>query len=400
MIVFRKENNLLLLVYEPSDNDTRWIYDIFDKGDTFYLKRTFAFKNTDLYINKQLEEIENEFDSAESVEFIIGELNKDYYRIDKNILETSYSIFLHKDIDIKIDLFIAVTNISIFRKIDILVKEDIYIGGERVNSLPTDEFRRLLNNFPNTYELKKYADAKLSVILRNYFETAIDGKSKYNYYMNKRVSLVGDNLSSLLVENEVNKYSIIIDKLEGMLEGEDLYNENQWQTEILQIILLIFPKYIYAFKEAPTRFNSSEINRRLDLLLIDSSGNIDIIEIKRPFNDCIVTKTQYRNNFIPMRELSGTVMQIEKYIFYLNKWGKTGENKLTEKYKDQLPNNFQIQITNPCGIIIMGREIGLSKAQLQDFEVIKRKYKNVIDIITYDDLLRRLKFTIERLKKK
>lgn len=76
-------------------------------------------------------------------------------------------------------------------------------------------------------------------------------------------------------------------------------------------------------------------------------------------------------------------MQIEKYIFYLNKWGKKGEEVLTKKYKDELPKGFSIKITNPGGIIIMGRENNLSPSQKQDFEVIKRKYKNVLDIITY-----------------
>ncbi len=47
----------------------------------------------------------------------------------------------------------------------------------------------------------------------------------------------------------------------------------------------------------------------------------------------------------------------------------------------------------------MGRENDLSIEQKKDFEVVKRKYKNVIDIISYDDLLNRLKFTIEQIKK-
>ena len=38
----------------------------------------------------------------------------------------------------------------------------------------------------------------------------------------------------------------------------------------------------------------------------------------------------------------------------------------------------------------MGREDRLTEDQKKDFEIIKRKYKNVIDILTYDDLLRRL----------
>jgi Domain of unknown function (DUF4263) len=130
---------------------------------------------------------------------------------------------------------------------------------------------------------------------------------------------------------------------------------------------------------------------------LDASGNIDIVEIKQPFDKCIVTNTQYRDNYIPLRELSGTVMQLEKYIFHLNKWGRIGEETLTEKYKSELPAHFSIKITNPGGIVIMGRDNNLTEAQKYDFEVVKRKYTNIIDIITYDDLLRRLDFVVRQL---
>ncbi|WP_210150741.1 Shedu anti-phage system protein SduA domain-containing protein [Chryseobacterium scophthalmum] len=91
-------------------------------------------------------------------------------------------------------------------------------------------------------------------------------------------------------------------------------------------------------------------------------------------------------------------MQIEKYIYYLNRWGEDGEKYLTKKYKDKIPEGFNINITNPKGIIIMGRIKGLTLEQKKDFEVVKRKYKNVLDIISYDDLLNRLKLTIEQIK--
>jgi len=39
----------------------------------------------------------------------------------------------------------------------------------------------------------------------------------------------------------------------------------------------------------------------------------------------------------------------------------------------------------------------LAAAQRRDFEVVRRKYKSVIDIITYDDLLRRLEFVLKQL---
>lgn len=89
-------------------------------------------------------------------------------------------------------------------------------------------------------------------------------------------------------------------------------------------------------------------------------------------------------------------MQVEKYLFYLNKWSRKGENELNKKYKDKLPNDLEIKITNPSGMIIMGRENNLTKEQLWDFEIIKRQYKNVIDILTYDELIGRLKQIINK----
>lgn len=400
MIYFRKEVDLLIFFYEPS-SDTRWVYENLEKDGFVIIRKIFRFKNADLYTNNQRnDEIDDTFDSYESVEFVIGNLVNNYFKINNRTLGLSHNLFIHKNVDLEQKMFITHHDISIFKKIDDLVNGDIYIGGENDNSLPWDEFLKLVDRFPNSYEIKKYAEARISVILRNYFETAVDGEAKYNKYMNKKISHKGDDLISRFMENELNKYITIQNKLNEMLESEDSYNEKQWQKEIIQILLLLFPKYIHVFENVLIRDTYSEKDRFLDYLLIDSSGNTDIVEIKKPFDSCIVTKTQYRDNYIPLKELSGTVMQIEKYIFYLNKWGKRGEEILTKKYKDKLPDNFQIQITNPNGIIIMGRELDLSKGQLQDFEVIKRKYKNIVDIISYDDLLRRLDFTIEQIKMK
>ena len=87
-------------------------------------------------------------------------------------------------------------------------------------------------------------------------------------------------------------------------------------------------------------------------------------------------------------------MQTEKYIFHLTRWGEIGEKKLNEKHLDKIPSGLKIKIINPKGMIIMGRENAFELQQKQDFEIIKRQYKNVIEIITYDDLIDRLKRTI------
>jgi hypothetical protein len=122
-----------------------------------------------------------------------------------------------------------------------------------------------------------------------------------------------------------------------------------------------------------------------------------VIEIKKPFEAKIVTETTYRDNHVPHRELAGTVTQVEKYLFHLNRWGASGEAALTKRFKRQLPSGLQIRIVNPGGLIVMGRDDDLTAPQRADFEVFRRQNKNVIDVVTYDDLLRRLQRLLEQL---
>jgi hypothetical protein len=313
MIEFEVIDNLLILHYYPM-SDAEWVFNILNKKKVFELKKTFYFKEEDLYHQEEIEGDEV-FDYREVVSFIIGCLDKDYFVIDKNILGLSYNLFIDKEIRLKSDFFIAHNKISVFSRINKLVDEDIYIGGTNPNSIPIEAFINLIKNYPNSYEIEKYVDARISVVLSDYFQTMADGKAVYEKYMNNKISKKGTNIYNLLRENELNKYIVIRDKLVDMHKNEISYNEKQWQNETLHILLLLFPKYIHVFKEVPIKDIYTDKNKRLDYLLMDSCGNVDIIEIKKPLDSCIITQRTYRDNYIPMRELSGTIMQLEKYIF-------------------------------------------------------------------------------------
>ncbi len=393
MLNFIKKNNQIILSYTSEQSNPKWVYAELDKTGTATLGKVFTVSKQELI------KIHDHDDEDAPVEFIVALREGDYYRFPKYLLSLEHDLFIHEDIELGRKIFVAERGISIFSKIDKVSSESIYIGGENESSIPKSVFLDLLKNFPNSYELTKYASARISAVISSYLITKEEYEENYQKYMNKKVSKVDENLNSKFAGFEVFKYRSLLKKLTDMLEDEVSYSEDQWQEEILQIILLLYPKYIQVFKEAPIRDTYNNKNRSIDLLLIDSTGNTDIIEIKKPFDKCLVTRRTYRDNYIPLRELSGTVMQVEKYIFYLNKYGKKGEEKLTEHYKSELPDDFKIKVTNPSGIIIMGRDKGLSREQLQDFEVIKRKYKNIIDIITYDELIDRLKFIIEQWSK-
>jgi hypothetical protein len=388
MIKFYQQNRLIVLKYTA--DDTSWVSGKISNKEEVSLKDgVFTFSGDDLFASIS--------DKENDVEFIFARPDDGYFKIEGRILGIKQDVFFDEKIKISESFFIAVRNTSIFKKIGNVISEDIYIGGKRRDALPEAEFVKLIKDFPNAYEIEKYISARLAAVLSNYFESGSGVHAGYEKYMNKKSSLKGADLLENFREEEIFKYTTILKKLEGMLENQDSYIEKQWQDEIAQIILLLNPKYTYFFKEAKISDSQKNKDRKVDFLLVDSNGNVDIVEIKRPTGESVVTKTQYRENHVPLRDLSGAVMQVEKYIYHLNKSGNKGEDTLTERYKSKLPENFKIRITNPSALIIMGRDDDLSLDQRGDFEIIKRKYRNIVDIITYDDLLRRLRATIKAL---
>lgn len=392
MIEIEKIKTKLVLKYYSDFQPSDWVDAKLQSDKPFFIQHIFKVNR-----NKLLHRIQEDFDEPE-FHFVIGELNDNYYKIDKYVFGLNNDFFFHRKIDLKVKHFFIKSKISLLLQIDKYLNRNIFIGGKNEDILPLQEFENLIKIFPNTHEINLYRQAKVTSILKNYFDNIPDKEVDYQTYLNKKTPVYQSKLRKIFQDVDILKYETLLEKLKEMLSNEMKYSETQWQEEILQIVLLLFPKYIAVFKEVKFKDIYNNKVRRLDYGLIDFMGNLDLIEIKIPFDKSIVSVNPYRDNHIPNRDLSGTIMQIEKYIYYLNKTGVAGERKLTDKYKTELPKNLEIKITNPNGMIIMGRDINLTKQQLSDFEIIKRKYKNIIDIFTYDDLLRRMEIMIEQLR--
>lgn len=402
MIRFTREDDKVLLRY-TSEIQGNWIEEAITKRPSVILKKTFTLWRELHRPVKRDYDVDNipDIEEMETSSFSFAILKDDYFKIIRGILIEDNDIYFHKDIELRPELFVADAETSVFSVMKDLYKGDVYIGGKHPEAIPVEAYEELLEYFPSNYERRKYVEARVAGVLRNYFENVKDAEKSYHKFLNKKLVKKGTNLVKTFKEYEEQKFTFILDRLKKMLAEEEAITEAQWQEQILQIILLLYPKYIHVFREVPvySRYNNLISEKSLDFLLVDNNGNVDIIEIKKPFGHSIMTRGMYRNNFIPLRELSGAVMQVEKYVYYLNRWSEEGEKFLTTKYKEQLPEGFNIQITNPSGIIIMGRENNLSDKQKLDFEVVKRKYKNVADIITYDNLIERLSSTINRIRR-
>ena len=338
--------------------------------------------------------------------FVLGEHAPDYpgyFKILSRKINTSHNLYVHRSVDINILFFISrIGRITILDKIDRYVKRSIFIGGDATNAIPEDQFNELLRTFPNYAEIHRYVDARIQNKLRDFVGGLTDAEKKLSDFLKRhdvelRYQAMKPDIG--LRQYERNKYLYMLNTIESGLQDPSL-SEKDWEKMIVAFILLLYPKYVcvlHSVQIAERITRAKPTKRQFDVVLVDADGHIDLIEVKKPFENCVLRTSKYRDNYVPAHELSGAIMQAEKYILYLQKGGYACEETLNKKYSRKLPNNLRINVVNPKAIVVLGRSSQFNDAQRLDFEVIKRKYANIIDIVTYDDLIARLRNIITRL---
>ena len=400
MIKISRQINRLLLVYQSDRfNDARWLDERLDHDGKVTLRRTFTFTSADLVSKAEQTDGYNDDERT----FVLGVLEGDYYKVGRKILGLKHDLMLNNAMRLELGTFIARRDISVFRSIDELIDEPIIVGSDEASALPLGDFEHLLKSFPTTTELNHYARSRIARVLKDYFGTLSDAEERLSRYLESKKKPAAHSRKTLLAHFELQKFEYIHDELKSMLDAVESYTEKNWQQKILGLLLFVFPKYIAALENVHVKDFYSHpgkaSNRYIDLMLVDANGSIDIIEVKKPFPNALLSRNKYRNNHTPRKELAGTIMQAEKYIFYLSKWGSAGEQEIYRKRKSELPVGIDLKITNPKALILLGRDNDFNGEQRFDFEIIRRKYANMLDIMTYDDLLHRLENIIIMIKR-
>ncbi len=292
---------------------------------------------------------------------------------------------------------------SVFRKIAKVVdpsEERIIVGGDAECAIPMDVFTSLLERFPTTVELERYGDTVIESYVQDYLTPAKDFSAEYEKrYKSKRKSAFDlfDLRSAMLDQSRIETLLDTRDMLESLLNQGESAPEEAWQKRILEILPTLFPQYVSVIPKAKVRDVIHGKDREIDFLLIDAAGNVDVLEIKKAFaKHHLIMARKYRDNYIPARELTGGIAQIEKYIHYLLNWGPEGEKKLTERYGARLPEGVRLRFVNPRGLFLLGH-CELDEEEQRDFEIIRRQYSRIADILTYDDLLSGLSRMIEAI---
>lgn len=437
----KKDNNLLILLVDLEKKDEqprmlngytyfRLFFEEIGSSKGYHLNRTFYlthrltekilykdnYNKLYSYYSKKSTNRHDFNDIPEGVDdftvsFVIGELNNDYYKIDSSVLNIYFNLFFHQDINLEIKHFVVQQNISIFSHLGKVFKgKNLYIGGnDQDNSqefLPFETFEKLIKQFPNTTEIRKYRHSRISNLLREYLDIPHNFEEDYHKYVKKKenrsISTLGQKNYQTIASNEAEKYKYLYKEFLQLLSNcsttEPNLQDFLYQNNILK---LLFPKYVYVIKEpsitglCTKTSQKTKIKKKPDFLCIDADGHIDVIELKDSKKD-LLRVAQYRNNYVPSHELSSSIVQIEHYIHQLSKKSECNEKSLNDKYAKQLEQIgiTTIKVVNPRGVLIIGRDCEKHEQKI-DLEIVKRHYKNISDIITYDDLLRRLQ-TLEK----
>ena len=387
-IAFERQGNELILILTPERFYIQEILEVLNKGDMWRISRSFVvYKN-----HIRFEDIEQN-----ELHFCVGTIYNEYTLIDSDVIGTEHDFYFSNSIKLDKRYFVAYRNISILAKIDHVVDQDVYIGGEHTEGyIPLETFELLIKKFPKTAELDYYAHARIATIVKEFYPGAEQYEIKFNKYMERQEknlsSTFSHNIQTAFKENiaiEIRQFNGVKRDLIELLNRADSVSEKVWQEQILGLLRLLYPKYIAGIREVKIKGVDSH-DKYPDFLLVDANGYIDILEIKTPSVQLLTKQSSYRNNYVPVRDLAGAVQQIEKYIYCLNAWGKDGEQKLQKQLSSKLPVTVTPKIVNPQGILLLGRSDQFNGQQKNDFELIKRQYKHIAEIMTYDDLVQRI----------
>lgn len=363
------------------------------------IKRVFTFLQDDL-VDEMCESL------TEILVFkfaALDEANPGYFRVNGRVFDCEQDILLATNLRLDWRLFCVgyERRTSVIKRIASMLDDSeafIAIGGDDERAIPEEAFKELLDGFPTTATLKRYGDAQIESYIQDYLSLKKDYGAQYRRSLERRRTKACFKLGSPTIDaSRITALREAATQLHGLLNQGKAVPEESWQRGILCILPVLFPQYVAVIPKAKIKDTLTGKKREVDFLLVDASGNADVLEIKKAFDKRnLLMRAPYRDNKVPARELSGGIMQIEKYIHLLLNWGREGEAALTRDHSGLLPDGLAVRFVNPRGILLMGN-CEFDETEQRDFDLIRRQYSHVADIITYPDLLHRLERMIEAL---
>jgi Domain of unknown function (DUF4263) len=166
------------------------------------------------------------------------------------------------------------------------------------------------------------------------------------------------------------------------------HGESWWQTYVKSKILIIQQGYIKAMEKMNIAIGTTKFP---DFSLVTHDNYLDILEIKKPSTDILKLDSSRGNHYFDS-EISKAIVQVENYIATVTAHGDAVRSYILDNHK------MDLKVVRPRGIILAGNASQFTEQkQKDDFRLLSQGLKN-LTIVTYDELLTRLKNYIEVLE--
>lgn len=415
-ISFEKKDSQLILCYE-SEKD--WIEEKLADDQEFKIYKTFSFSKKDLISKDEDSPIGYEY------KFVFGEKVQNYFKIDKEKISATFDLYIDASLSIDQSWFVTSSSkrsryqdktgeeksSSIYGNILYAFKnfykhDKLFIDIDSDSNFEDDglhitqsTYKDFVKIFPTATNVKYQTLSIFTKLLKSELDV-VDYEEIYSRYKSREISVRNkeDIKTEEICKQEKVKYIYAKDQLLKSLERSaagEFIHEDEFSKLIAQIFCFLNPKYV----KIQTKLNISDYtgaraNCQADLSLIDCEGNIDLIEVKSPqAYPNLFRKRQYRNHYVPSGELSGAINQLEQYLKCLTKMTTEEISNKNPALQNEM-GEIKLKAVHPKGYIIFGRDAAsfngdnINQKKL-DFELIKNTYKDVVDIITFDELVQR-----------
>ena len=193
---------------------------------------------------------------------------------------------------------------------------------------------------------------------------------------NDNISQLSDSLSAERLNRVINLIESNLNNSQEEFWHKSVFKENQWVlAQLFSAPCTIFQDKVYVGGKSI----DNQAGNLCDFLYKNQlSGNVVLIEIKTPETGII--QSRYRNTYSFTTELSGAINQVIHY-----------RDGLVKEYNAIVANsNVNFRTFNPKCAVIIGKIGQLTPAQVGAFENYRNSLNN-IEIITFDEILQRLK---------
>lgn len=257
---------------------------------------------------------------------------------------------------------------------------------DRTRDIKNDIVKRFLSSaFPahfKTATTSTYVPGTLSTMINTSMLPRLSTKDKEALNAVLPDYLAGEAVGAVQLLNataQIKSLKALATNLED--EIGRAHPESWWQSYIKANILLMQQGYIKALAKLNVAVGDTKFP---DFCLVTHDNYLDILEIKKPGTD-LVKLDPSRGNYHWDIEMSKAIIQTENYIEQVSSKQGDVRSYLLDHEK------IDVKAVRPRGIVLAGdARCFTEQKQRDDFRLLSQGIKN-ITVLTYDELLTRLK---------